>query len=199
MTATPHDVLTFWYGDDTATGFDNAKMWFMGGKAADDAIIERFAELISLASAGHLRHWDTTPLGRLAQIIVLDQFSRNAYRGTALAFANDALTRRIVLDGLDLAHDRALSPAGRIFFIMPLMHAEDLPNHDLCIDAFTRLAAETSEPAHGHAINSLEYAKKHRSIILRFGRYPHRNAVLGRVSTPEELVFLEDPSTRFGQ
>ena len=181
-------VLHFWRGD----------LWFKGGAEVDASIRAQFGPLVDQAMSGGLADWEATPLARLALILLLDQFSRNVYRGQARAFAGDARAQALSQRTLDAGEDAQLPRAGRLFVYMPLMHAETLAQQNACVACFERLHAGSPEGLKDILANNLQYAILHRDIVARFGRFPHRNAVLGRSSTPEELEFLKD-GPRFGQ
>lgn len=194
-------VLDFWFG---ACGPDGAldpakqKMWFGDGRRHDAAIRDRFGALHARASRGELESgWAATPRGRMALVLLLDQFSRHVYRDTPSAFAQDEAARRLVVSGLDQKLDRPLIPAQRAFFYMPLEHAEDLELQRLGVRCFDGLARTVAEPYRREYRSFLDYAQKHLAIIERFGRFPHRNRVLGRPSTPEEVEFLKQPGSSF--
>ena len=176
-----HAVLQFWFTEITPA------QWWKVDPAFDALIGERFGALHRAACAGALDGWRRDPRGRLAEVIVLDQFSRNLHRGTPGAFAADpmalALAQEAVAGGLDLA----LSVDERAFLYMPYMHSESRTVHAEA----ERLFGSLGRP------NSLHFEQRHRAIVDRFGRYPHRNAILGRTSTPEELAFLQEPGSSF--
>lgn len=187
-------VLDFWFG---APGSPEAgqprRAWFVKKDDFDDAIRTRFGATIGQALAGGLRDWDAAgPQGVLARILVLDQFTRNAYRNTAQSFAGDALALAAARQLVDTGADRALPPLGRAFVYMPFEHAEDAYMQERAVELFGVLAAE-----HPGFDEMLDYAHRHRGVIARFGRFPHRNAILGRASTPEEIDFLRQPGSRF--
>jgi len=187
-------VLDFWFG---APGSPEAgqprRAWFVKKDDFDDAIRTRFGATIEQALAGGLRDWDAAgPQGVLARILVLDQFTRNAYRNTAQSFAGDALALAAARQLVDTGADRALPPLGRAFVYMPFEHAEDAYMQERAVELFGVLAAE-----HPGFDEMLDYAHRHRGVIARFGRFPHRNAILGRASTPEEIDFLRQPGSRF--
>lgn len=186
----PTDVLAFWFGDppsDTARG-----EWFRKDAAFDAQVQQRFGAALELALAGGLRQWDAEPPGALARIVVLDQFTRNAFRGTARAFAGDALALAAARELVRSGGDRLLPPLQRWFAYLPFEHAEDLGSQAQSIALFTALAA--ADPV---AEDARVWAVKHRDVVQRFGRYPHRNALLGRVSTAEEEAFLREPGSSF--
>ena len=183
-------VLGFWFGDPPAT--EPRAEWFRKDAAFDAQIRERFGATLDAALQGGLRDWDSTPQGALARIVVLDQFTRNAFRDTPGAFAGDALALAAAQALVASGADRALGAWQRQFVYLPFEHAEDLAMQDESVRLFTRLHAETQ----GFA-GSLDYAQRHRAIIERFGRFPHRNAILDRPSTAEERAFLQQPGSSF--
>jgi uncharacterized protein (DUF924 family) len=194
-------VLDFWFGACGPDGaLDRAKqeMWFSDGHKHDAAIRKRFGKLHRRAARGELdAEWGATPRGRIALIIVLDQFSRHIHRGTPAAFAQDPAAQRLALDGVKEGADRALVPAQRAFFYLPFEHAEDIELQRLSARSFQRLAAEVAPAWRGEYSSFADYAGHHRDIVERFGRFPHRNKVLGRVSSPEETEFLKLPGSSF--
>jgi len=201
--ATADDVLAFWFGDAPRSTEDVKRCmqrWFGGRPECDRVIRERFESLIAAAAANDLPGWPATARGRLAAVVLLDQFPRNIYRGTAAAFAYDAAARELTKDGIDAALDHELAPLERMFFYLPLEHSESLADQDLAVALFAALAEVAAPPYLRAALQgSLEYARQHRDIIARFGRFPHRNAVLGRHNTDAEAAFLETGGPTFGQ
>jgi uncharacterized protein (DUF924 family) len=193
----PEEILSYWfppgYDADSETLRQQVLRWFQGGPEVDREITELFTPVLEQARRGELDWWAHTPRGRLALIIVLDQFSRTVYKGTPLAYAQDPAALRLALSGIEVGMERVLSLMERLFFTLPLGHAEgpDLPER---ADWMVRQAEERVElgPPHLRSIyeHSLSQAKAHREVIVRFGRHPHRNEVLGRTSTPEELEYL---------
>ena len=189
-------VLDFWFGaavdDGIGARAPPRPEWFRKDTAFDAVVAKRFGATLEAALAGRLAAWAGTPAGALALIVVLDQFTRNAFRDTPRAFAGDAqalaLARALVAEG----HDRGMSPLQRWFAYMPFEHAEDIGLQHESLRLFGSLAAE-----HPHTQQALDYAVKHRDVVARFGRYPHRNAVLGRESTATELAFLSQPGASF--
>lgn len=174
-------VLAFWFQEL------EPKQWWVADPALDAQIRERFGDTLSRAARGELSDWRESAQGRLAEIIVLDQFSRNIYRGTPAAFAQDAVALVLAQEAIRAGAPAALSPIQRNFLYMPFMHSESPRVHQW---------AEALFRDNGLAEN-YRYELRHKEIIDRFGRYPHRNAILGRDSTPEELAFLEQPGSRF--
>jgi len=174
-------------------------LWFDASEEFDRRCREEFATDLARAAGGDLDQWCSTPRGRLALIILLDQFSRNIHRGTARAFAQDAKAFALCEEGLADATDRILRPGERVFFYMPLQHAEDRAAQRRSIECLERLCAEVSaeqRPLFEEFLN-YAYARRHQAVVQRFGRFPHRNAVLGRVSTRAELEFLAGPDSSF--
>jgi uncharacterized protein (DUF924 family) len=194
-------VLDFWFGACGADGsLDPAKrkMWFGDGRQYDAGIREQFGALHARAARGELDGaWCATAAGRLALIVVLDQLSRHIHRDTPSAYAQDPAAQKLALDGIRENVDRELIPAQRCFFYLPLEHAEDIELQRLCVRCFDGLA-RTVAPEWGKEYASyLDYAQRHRDIIERFRRFPHRNAVLGRESTTAEKQFLKEPGSSF--
>lgn len=191
--ATRDAVLDFWFGapGSPEAGTQRAE-WFRKDDAFDRSIVARFGATIEQALAGALAGWAATPRGALALVVVLDQFTRNAFRGTARAFAGDAGALAVAREMVAAGHDLALPPEQRAFVYLPYEHAEALALQDESVRLYTRLAAD----APGFA-TMLDYAHRHRDVVARFGRFPHRNAALGRVSTPDELAFLAQPGSGF--
>lgn len=187
------EVMDFWFAPKGDPEHNKTRVaWFKKDDAFDAEIRDRFAALIEEALAGQLDHWREDPTSAVAQIVVLDQFPRNAFRGTARAFAGDALALSAAKSLVARRADRALPGVHRQFVYLPFEHAEDLAAQDECVRRFRALAAD--EPEHADLIT---WAERHRAIIARFGRFPHRNALLGRASTPEEEAFLREPGSSF--
>lgn len=199
--ATPAEVLDFWLGDGVSKEWptqDLGKRWFGGGAELDAEISARFGDNVKAAVGGGLQDWEQPPLNRLALVILLDQFTRNVFRGTGQAFAGDARAQQLVLQALAAGDDLQLPWAGRLFLYMPLMHAESLALQDECVARFTRLQADAPDALKQRLQGNLDFAHLHRDIIARLGRFPYRNAALRRLDTPEEADFLLK-GPRFGQ
>jgi len=182
------EILDFWFGEPPPAERDH---WFRKDPAFDAAIRDRFGATISAACAGGFGEWCHDPRGALARVIVLDQFTRNVYRGTPDAFSGDARALATSEDAIDQGFDRRLGAYERWFLYMPFVHSEDRPMQDRAVALFTALAAEAGLDS------PLSWTKRHAEVIRRFGRFPHRNAILGRASTPEELAFLATPGSTF--
>lgn len=185
-------ILEFWFGPQDSKARGAARdVWFRKDAAYDAEIRTRFGDATDIALAGGHGEWCVTAEGALARVLLLDQFTRNIHRDTPTSFAGDARALSTAQDVVDRGLDHALDPYGRWFLYMPFEHAEDRTAQEQSLALFGALAEETGLAA------PLEWARKHADIIARFGRYPHRNAILGRTSTPEELAFLDQPSSRF--
>ena len=176
-----NDVIDFWFREI------DPKQWWKKDDKFDRTIKERFSDVHARATACELYAWRRKPLGRLAEIIVLDQFSRNIYRGMSPCFASDALALCLAQEAVNVGADRELSVDERSFCYMPFMHSESRLIHQVAVELFTSLNLESS----------LRYELRHKEIIDRFGRYPHRNEILGRPSTPEEVAFLKQRGSGF--
>jgi len=195
-------ILDFWFGDLKEGGIPPehlSRMWWAKDENTDEFIRVNFeADLIN-AREGRLGVWEISPRGTLALIILLDQFPRNIYRGRPEAFAQDSRALNLSLRGIERGFDRELHPVMRVFFYMPFMHSEDLDIQARSIALFSALERDfTSPPALSDMLSSnSEYAERHYAIIERFGRFPHRNSILGRESTAEEIEFLKQPGSSF--
>ncbi|MCW5597279.1 MAG: DUF924 domain-containing protein [Rhodocyclaceae bacterium] len=189
----PADVLEFWFGaPGSAEHGSLRKCWFEKDPAFDAEIRRRFLALVDEAAAGRLDDWADRPEGLLALIVLLDQFPRNLFRDAPRAFATDAQALALAQQALAQGVDALLMPVARAFIYLPFEHSEDLAMQDRAVALFSALAQ------HGEAFASyLDYAERHRDVIRRFGRFPHRNAILGRASTPEEIAFLARPGAGF--
>ena len=186
-------VLDFWFGAPGSAEFGSArKAWFAKDDAFDALIRDRFGALIERALRGELEQWGDEPRSALAQILLLDQFTRNAFRGTARSFAGDARALAVASRMVGSHQDEALAPFMRAFVYLPFEHAEGLAMQDEAIRLFKRLVNEAPELA-----DMLDYAHRHRAVIERFGRFPHRNDILGRRSTAEEIAFVKQPGSGF--
>ncbi len=181
------DILDFWFGPPPHHGRD---VWFRKDPAFDATIRERFGAAIDTALAGGYREWTATPQGALARVLLLDQFTRNVFREAPRAFAGDADALATSDQAIALQFDRALDLFERWFLYMPFQHAEDRTAQQRAVDLFGRLAEEGLK-------GPLQWAERHAAIVRRFGRFPHRNVLLGRTSTPEETTFLAGPGARF--
>lgn len=190
-------VLTFWLGAPGAPPLAVAPQWFKRDEALDATIRTTFESTLEAGVRGELDDWQTTARGRLAKIILFDQFSRNMYRNTPKAFAQDALALALALEAFDNGHYGELQPVERGFVLMPLMHAESKEQQARCVVEFKKLAEEAPADLRDYFTNCADYAVKHAVIVERFGRFPHRNAILGRESTAEEVEFLKQPGSSF--
>ena len=181
VTTMYHDILHFWFEEIEPA------QWFKKDTDFDQLIVKRFLEVHRQAIKGELYEWRSAPDGRLAEIIIIDQFSRNMFRNSPDAFANDTLALVLAQEAITFGADRKVEERKRGFFYLPFMHSESLKIHDVAMKIYSQEGMESS----------LEWEIKHRRIIERFGRYPHRNEALGRISTPEEIAFLQEPDSSF--
>jgi uncharacterized protein (DUF924 family) len=193
------DILDFWFGDLSAPRYpseERYRLWFGKSEQTDRLIEEGFGADLDRASTGEYESWEEDAPGRLALIVLFDQFSRSVYRDTAQAFAFDEHARALALEGLRRGVDHELHPFQRVFFYLPLEHAENLELQTKSVELYRRLleaAPQYADKLSGY----LDYAERHYEVIERFGRFPHRNRILKRESTLEELVYLNQPGTAF--
>jgi uncharacterized protein (DUF924 family) len=181
-------VLSFWFGNQGDPDYGQPKpFWFQSNPALDQSIRDQFETLYQDAVKGKLEGFMDTPEGSLALVIILDQFPRNMYRGTPQAYLADPLALKVAKATIAKGFDQKLLPQQRAFLYLPFQHSESLEDQEKSVELFTSLESE----------NNLQYAVGHRDIIARFGRFPHRNNILGRESTPEEISFLEEPGSSF--
>lgn len=190
-------ILRFWFGDDSLHPLSHNKMWFSKSPQFDSVIRQNFEGMVEEAASGAFDDWAKTPDGALALVILLDQFPRNIYRGDERAFALDDHARRIAEIALDLGHDKHLTAVERCFLYLPLEHSEDITAQERAVTLFDELARETHDGATPLVNEALSYAIRHRDIIARFGRFPHRNEALGRRSTNDEIEFLKRSDSTF--
>ena len=174
-------IISFWFEEIEPA------QWWKKDDAFDALLIARFSALYGQAIRCELYDWRTRPVGRLAEIIILDQFSRNMFRGTAQAFASDAMSLTLSQEAIACGADQSLTPVQRSFLYMPFMHSESLAIHEVAVELFQKNGIESN----------LKFELSHKKIIERFGRYPHRNKILGRPSTEEEVEFLKQPGSGF--
>jgi len=175
------EILKFWFEEVEPAA------WWAKDRAFDALLIERFSGLHARATRGELFAWRTEPEGRLAEIVVLDQFSRNMFRDTPGAFANDTMALVLSQEAIACGADEALTAVQRSFLYMPFMHSESLVIHEVAVELYRRNGIQSN----------LDFELSHKKIIEQFGRYPHRNEILGRASTPEEIEFLTRPGSSF--
>jgi uncharacterized protein (DUF924 family) len=175
------EVIDFWFNE-----IDKSK-WFVKDEGFDQQISTRFSYVHSQAANCELWDWRSSPLGSLAEVVLLDQFSRNMFRGQVESFQYDSLALALAQNAISSGFDAELEPEQRVFMYMPFMHSESLVVHQKAVHLFTQLGLE----------KNLEFELKHKAIIDQFGRYPHRNKILGRASTVQELEFLQQPGSRF--
>lgn len=193
-------ILDFWFGGQSgniAIAREKEAQWWGKDVEQDKRIKQLFESLLDDAVAGKLNHWKTEPRGTLALIILLDQFSRNMYRGTERAFSQDELALALAQEGVELGVDKQLSLIQRVFFYMPFEHAENRELQAQSVDLFRKLASEATEDEKALFESNLDYAIQHQLIVERFGRFPHRNDILKRQSAKEEIAFLKEPGSSF--
>lgn len=196
----PETVLDYWFGADRADALRNpvrARLWWRKDPITDADIRTRFEPLVIKTLAGERDGWARTPAGLLALVILTDQFTRTIYRGTPQAFAGDPRAlgwcRRALAEGVD----GSLHPLERLFLYLPLEHSEVLADQDACVALMEGLIAAAEPAARALLADALSYARRHGEVIRRFGRFPHRNAILGRESTAAEIAFLKTPGSSF--
>jgi uncharacterized protein (DUF924 family) len=188
----PQEILDFWFGREGEEGYGEFReAWFTKDPEFDREIRDGFEPVYEEAAAGGLDHWKSEARSCLALIIVLDQFPRNMYRGDARMYAADEKAREAARHAIEHAYDRELSPYGRLFAYLPFEHSEELDDQRLSVELFGGLATEMGSE------DLLGYAVRHLEIVERFGRFPHRNEILGRRTTPEEAKFLSGPDSSF--
>ena len=175
------EIISFWFEEL------KPEQWWAKDNDLDQKITQKFSEVHAQAVKCELYQWRVLPLGRLAEIIVLDQFSRNIFRDSPLAFANDSLALALAQEAIALEADKYLTPIQRSFLYLPFMHSESLKIHEIAVDLYKKNGIKAN----------LEFEMKHKKIIERFNRYPHRNSILGRISTLEEIEFLKQPDSNF--
>ena len=195
-------ILSFWFKEQelTAPQIDRRMdIWFGEDSVFDHEIEKEFADDVDRASEGKLDHWAAEPHGRLALIILIDQFRRNIYRNTVKAFSKDKLALKLCVEGAMEKKDKSLTPIQRVFFYMPLQHAESAKVQAKGLELYNRLAESVSPTYKETFLTVAQFAELHKDIIDQFGRFPHRNKLLGRENTPEEDEYLAGDSPDFGQ
>jgi uncharacterized protein (DUF924 family) len=196
VVSSPEEILSYWFPEEDIFDADpetfgrQMQWWFQGGPEVDREMTERFGQVLEQARRGELNVWDQTPRGRLALIVVLDQFSRNVYRGSPLSYAQDEKALEHALEGIDAGMDRELTPMERLFVWMPLGHSEDLAIQERVVRHYDENAAHAPPHLKAMAEFGVSQSRAVHDVIARFGRHPHRNEILGRTSTPEELEYL---------
>ena len=185
-------ILDFWFGERRSAAYGMSReVWFRKDEVFDAEIRTRFAGLQQCAASGRLDAWQARPGGAVALILLLDQFPRNMYRGSSAAFACDAHAQRIARNTVARGFDRGLLPVERWFIYLPFEHAENIESQRRSLQLFATLRNDAG------SAGNMDYARRHYEIVARFGRFPHRNDVLGRKSTPEEIEFLKQPGSGF--
>lgn len=197
------EILEFWFGkgvhelDDPTIAGRQSGLWWGKSEATDNEIRHRFEPQVQAAGAGKLDEWKASPEGWLALILLLDQFPRNIYRDTSAMFRFDDQARALCVEGVETGIDARLRPIQRVFFYLPLEHAESIDDQAWCVDLMRGLVHEVEEDRKPLFEDFVSYAEAHKRIIDRFGRFPHRNEILGRDSSDEEIEFLSQPGSSF--
>ncbi len=197
---TADEIVAYWFGpptDDQIPDADIRRRWFQGGKPFDREIRRRFMSSIVLAAEGGFDYWLPAPAGYLAIVLILDQFSRHAYRNTSIAYDYDRQARKVCREGLDAAVDVKLTPIQRAFFYMPLKHSERLPDQKDSVTLHKQLLANCQDREADIIAGFVQVAEEHLETIKRFGRFPQRNKILKRGSRSEEIDFLDQKSNTF--
>ncbi|MBZ8182786.1 DUF924 family protein [Oscillatoria salina] len=186
------EILEFWFGKAGEEGYGKQRQeWFVKKDEFDREVRSRFLDTYDRAAAGELDEWKNNPDSCLALIIVLDQFSRNMFRGQPQAFATDEKALELAKYAVSKGYDKELLPVQRWFIYLPFEHSEKLADQERCLELFSSLESDPE------SASSIDYAKRHYQVIKRFGRFPHRNSILGRKSTKEEIEFLQQPGSSF--
>ncbi len=200
MTESIESILGFWFGasvDDAEVAQEKGRMWWSKNEAVDEEIRRRFEACTAAALHGALDEWAATPRGVLALVLLTDQFPRNMYRGQPASFAFDAIALRWALHGLERGMDSLLRPIERVFLYLPFEHSESIADQRRSVLLYEQLLRDVP-PQHESTFSGFgQFAIRHRDIIARFGRFPHRNAILGRASTGKEIAFLQTPGSSF--
>jgi uncharacterized protein (DUF924 family) len=196
---TPEGILDFWFGtgDEAEIAKTRASLWWGKKQEIDRMLADRFGPTVELAASGALASWMNAPRTALALILLTDQMPRNIYRGTARAFASDPFALAACRHGLAIGQHRDLHPLERVFFYLPLEHSERMEDQETSVSLFSELFQQAPESRMELFRGYLGFALRHRRVIERFGRFPHRNAILGRESTEDERRFLEEPGSSF--
>lgn len=196
----PAPLREYWFGAQPQLALRDPvrpRLWWCKDPATDAEIRARFGNWVVSALDGALDAWAGDPGGLIALVVLCDQFPRNIHRGTPAAFAGDGRALAWCRRGIAAGYERQLTPAERAFLYMPLEHSEDRADQESCVARFTALLAEAPAADRGELARMLDYARRHREVIRRFGRFPHRNDILGRRSTAAEAAFLQTPGSRF--
>ncbi len=193
-------ILQFWFGlasDNLTIANQQAALWWSKDESVDTHMRDHYADWVRAAAQGELAHWQQEPASYLALILLLDQFPRNIYRGSAASFAHDAQALQLTQQGLANGIDQRLSPIQRVFFYLPLEHAEDQLAQAQVVALLSALEQSVTAPERNLFANYTSFARRHQEVIQRFGRFPHRNAILGRHNTAAEIEYLQEPGAGF--
>lgn len=198
--ATTHQILDLWFGSLDADGWapqDRIARWFKKDPAFDEQLRTQFLSTHTWARTQASPPWQEDPSSLMAYVILLDQMSRNMFRGTKQMYQSDDLALAATHRALANNWDQTLAPSHRVFLYMPLMHAESLQDQERCVECFAKMHEQIEGSKKAAIASNLHFAEQHRDIVQRFGRFPHRNEILSRKSTPEELAFLKEPGSSF--
>jgi uncharacterized protein (DUF924 family) len=198
----PQDILAFWFGDaarDPAEASARSTLWFSSSQDVDSEIRERFTPTVEAAARGELDYWLQEPHSALALVLLLDQFPRNIWRGSAEAFAHDGEALRVAREAVSKGLVAGLAPLERWFLLLPYQHSESLDDQRESLSLFSEIVETAPEAWQSILERYLEYARQHLELIARFGRFPHRNRILGRTPTAEEETYLAEGGATFGQ
>lgn len=200
MAETAESIVRFWFGssdDDAVAAKEQGKLWWSKDDKTDAEIRQRFEQTTTSLARGECDQWADSPVGVLAMVLAADQFPRNMYRGTPQSFAFDTLGLRWALHALERGMDNHLRPIQRVFLYLPFEHSEVLADQNRSVILFEQLHKQVSSGQQETFAGFVDFAKRHREVIRRFGRFPHRNRILERESTPEEIEFLKQPGSSF--
>jgi uncharacterized protein (DUF924 family) len=201
MNPQAQDILSYWLGQlnpETGQSTENKfPLWFGKSQETDDHLRETYGSLLEKAKAGELKDWEESPESLVALVILMDQFSRNIFRGTSGMYAADEKALSLSKQVVESGQDEQLPTAMRVFLYMPFMHSEELEDQEKCIEIFKKLKEQVPESIKDSIENNVIYAIKHRDIVKEYGRFPHRNEILSRANTPEEEVYLAQPGAGF--
>jgi uncharacterized protein (DUF924 family) len=198
----PQDILVFWFGGathDPTAASARSTLWFSPSRDVDSEIRDRFTPAVEAAAQGELDSWLDVPHSALALVLLLDQFPRNIWRGSAKAFAHDGKALRVAREAVSKGHLAGLAPLERLFLLLPFQHSESVDDQRESLRLFSEMVETAPEAWQSIVERYLEYARQHLELIARFGRFPHRNRILGRASTAEEDAYLAEGGTTFGQ
>jgi len=200
MNETIDSVIRYWFGESNLSTDINAekkRFWWSKNNEVDAEITDRFSELVETVASGELDHWNESESGLLASIICTDQFPRNIYRGQSRSFSYDQIALRFAKQAVAMGFDRKLTLIKRVFIYMPFEHSEEISHQQQAVQLMQSLLDQSAVEEEDMFVGFLNFAKRHHDVIAEFGRFPHRNEILGRESTEEEVEFLQQPGSSF--